>query len=374
MKIIRRFSSAFAAVICIGLPSSGASAQAPPPLITEAFADPETATLTFNGAGFRAGFPTVFLGNHELSVRWATEATVTVWLPELLRPGTYRLVARWTDGAQADFYLTLGGGAVALQDRRNRSDGRASPDSAALRTFGGDGRGCVENRYQHSCSRTMTAAAGGALEQRAARTGNTRHGTNALQSLTTGAANTAAGEDGLADLTIGISNVAVGWRALTWLNTGSLNTAIGAVAMQQVGLDVRGNTAVGRGALRQIKGSNNVGIGLNAGSVYDFPDGTGSDNIFIGSRPASRASAAANRTGSNNIYIGGGLEGVAGESGIIRIGRTGTHSETHLTGNVYLPQAVFLGSTRESLEGLLADIEKRIIELDTRLKSLAPPN
>ena len=220
----------------------------------------------------------------------------------------------------------------------------------------------------------MTAAAGGALVQRAARTGNTRHGTNALQSLTTGAANTAAGEDGLADLTIGISNVAVGWRALTSLNTGSLNTAIGAAAMQQVGLDVRGNTAVGRGALRQIKGSNNIGIGLNAGSVYDFPDGTGSDNIFIGSRPASRASAAANRTGSNNIYIGGGLEGVAGESGIIRIGRTGTHSETHLTGNVYLPQAVFLGSTRESLEGLFADIERRIIELDTRLKSLAPPN
>ena len=69
--------------------ASEAGAQAPLPVITAAFADAENATLTLDGVGFRSGFPAVFLGNHELPVRWATESTAAAWLPEL-RPGTYR--------------------------------------------------------------------------------------------------------------------------------------------------------------------------------------------------------------------------------------------------------------------------------------------
>ena len=104
-------SGSLAAALCVGPSACGPAAQAPPPVITEAFVDAENTTVTINGVGFRvgirAGFPAVFLGDRELPVRWATESSAVAELPEL-RPGTYRLIARWPDGSQADCYLMIG--------------------------------------------------------------------------------------------------------------------------------------------------------------------------------------------------------------------------------------------------------------------------
>ena len=74
------------------------------------------------------------------------------------------------------------------------------------------------------------------------------------------------------------------------------NTAVGSTALQ----NGRGsaNVAVGRAALRYSRGSRNIAIGVAAG--------------------------LSNPAGSDNIYIRNG--GVAGESGIIRIGTAGTHT------------------------------------------------
>ena len=106
------------------------------------------------------------------------------------------------------------------------------------------------------------------------------------------------------------------------------NTAVGAVAMQNGAAGASNNTAIGRGALRNVKGSRNIGIGFNAGSAYPTPDGTGNDNIYIG------IGNSTNPTGSNNIYIG--HTGEAGDSGVVRLGNGNTQTKTYLAGEVII--------------------------------------
>ena len=208
----RLFSGGLAAALCIVSSASGAGAQTPP-LITEAFADAENATLTFNGAGFREGFPVVFLGNQELPVRWATEATAAVWLPDL-RPGTYRLIARWPDGSQADFYLTLGAAGPA------GPEGSRGPEAPP----GLPGPGVAA----HFGERPAAAAEGTAADTAPANpVGTTRYGNNALGNLTTGMHNTAFGSGGLSSVTTGRRNTAVGFSGLSSVTTGGSNTAVG---------------------------------------------------------------------------------------------------------------------------------------------------
>ena len=334
IRFSRLFSGGLAAALCIVSSAAGAGAQTPPPLITEAFADAENATLTFNGAGFREGFPVVFLGNHELPVRWATAASAAVWLPDL-RPGTYRLIARWPDGSQADFYLTLGAaGPAGPEGSRGPEGPRGLPGPGVAAHFG-------------------DPPAAGEAEGAAADTapanpfGTTRYGDNALGALTTGMRNTVFGYNGLSSVTTGGSNTAVGYLAM---------------GGQYARANSSGNTAVGSTALQNGIGSNNVAVGLRA-----LRYSRGSFNIAIG-----RAAGAANPAGSNNIYIG--HRGAAGESGIIRIGSAGRRTETHLTGTVYLPQAVFVGTPPTSLEGLLAGIRSDVAGLEERVESLETPD
>ena len=354
MRNIRGFrllSGGLAAAFCIGPSASGAGAQAPPPVITEAFADAESATLTLNGVGFRAGFPMVFLGNHELPVRWATESTAAAWLPEL-RPGTYRLIARWPDGSQADFYLTLGAvGPAGPEGSRGPEGPRGLPGPGGGAHFG-DPPAAAE-------AEDAAAETGLALPPPV---GTTRYGTDALRDLATGIRNTAFGFNGLINVTTGGQNTAVGWRALTGVRSGRLNTAVGSVAMQSATAAAMSNVAVGHAALRHTRGSYNVAIGNAAG----FRN-RGSHNIAIGVN-----AGLLNPAGSNNVYLW--HQGVAGESGIIRIGTAGTHTETRLTGNTYLPQTVFVGTPPTSLEGLLADIRGDVGNLEGRVESLENPN
>ena len=67
------------------------------------------------------------------------------------------------------------------------------------------------------------------------------------------------------------------------------------------------NIAIGSQALRGATGSGNIAIGFNAG--------------------------VANAAGSNNVFIGS--LGDASDSGAIRIGTTGTHTATYLSGMVH---------------------------------------
>ena len=110
--------------------------------------------------------------------------------------------------------------------------------------------------------------------------------------------NTAVGADALRYVTTGRFNTGFGPGALRFASTGSRNVAVGGSALR--------NTAVGHGALSSATGSFNIGLGYDAGRAHV--------------------------TGDHNIYIG--HPGVENETGIIRIGVSGTHTQTHLSGTV----------------------------------------
>jgi hypothetical protein len=137
-----------------------------------------------------------------------------------------------------------------------------------------------------------TATGAGALGLNTAGSRNTASGSGALQNNTTGSDNTAIGFATLSQNTTANSNTATGSSALGFNTTGYRNTAVGDAALSSNTIG-HGNTAIGYQALYHNTGSNNVGLGFNAG--YKLTDGDG------------------------NICIGSNLFGVAGESNTTRI-------------------------------------------------------
>jgi len=189
--------------------------------------------------------------------------------------------------------------------------------------------------------------------------GNTAEGYNALLSLTSGTYNTAVGlfsllsnQEGQFNTGVGAGallantahrNTATGAGALLSNTTGVKNTANGAFALFN-NADGNSNTASGESALfSNTTGFNNTAIGYNAllsnttagdntaiGTTALFSNTTGEFNIAIGSQTlrdnvtgdsntAIGDSAGFNITGSGNVCIGAGVNGVAGESNITRI-------------------------------------------------------
>ncbi len=152
---------------------------------------------------------------------------------------------------------------------------------------------------------------------------NTATGLAALLNNTTGSHNTATGFEALVSNTTingvaGSNNTANGWRALFSNTTGQDNIAIGDSALFN-NTTGGGNVSTGDSAL----GANKSGNQNTATGVLALNKSTGSGNVGLG------ASAGANlTTGNNNIDIGN--VGVAGESGRIRIGTKGTHTNTFI--------------------------------------------
>jgi hypothetical protein len=150
--------------------------------------------------------------------------------------------------------------------------------------------------------------------------------------------NTAVGSSSLAGLTTGNYNAASGYSALHADTTGAQNTADGSYALLH---NTRGNynTAVGTYALDgNSTGSMNIGVGYKAGFALS--------------------------TGSNDIDVGN--LGVAGESGVIRIGSS-SQTTTYVAGiygtatdNSYLPVVVNssgrLGVASQSSERFKTDV------------------
>jgi hypothetical protein len=225
-----------------------------------------------------------------------------------------------------------------------------------------------------------TAVGAGALDLNTGHN-NTATGAAALLLNDIGSSNTATGFAALVSNVDGDGNTAVGAAALL-RNTGGLgiNTAVGAGALQE---NVRGpgNTAVGAGALRNMPGSNSESSGNTAVGAGAMKDATGDPvtyNTAIGTEALRNTSGMFNTaiggsalgkitagnsnvavgsgaglnldTGDNNIYIGTeagptphpspiGADASptptptpVAESGTIRIGKTGTHTDTYIAG------------------------------------------
>ncbi|MFL6583283.1 MAG: tail fiber domain-containing protein [Chthoniobacterales bacterium] len=164
-----------------------------------------------------------------------------------------------------------------------------------------------------------TAIGFAALQNTGTANNNTATGASALSNDTTGGSNTATGSQALFLNGTGGNNTATGFQAL-FTNAGSNNTATGTSALFHNNSGV-GNTASGSSALlNNQSGSGNTAVGDDA----LFNNTIGSSNIALGSK------AGLNLTGSNNIDIGN--PGLANESGTIRIGRAGTHTQTFIAG------------------------------------------
>jgi len=189
--------------------------------------------------------------------------------------------------------------------------------------------------------------------------GNTAEGQNALLALTTGTYNTAVGlysilgnQEGQFNTGVGAGtllantahqNTAIGAGALLSNITGVKNTANGTFALFN-NITGNSNTASGVAALfSNTEGFNNTAIGYNAllssttagdnvavGTTTLFSNTTGEFNVAVGdqalrdnvtgdSNTAIGDEAGFNITGSGNVCVGAGVNGVAGESNITRI-------------------------------------------------------
>jgi Chaperone of endosialidase len=209
---------------------------------------------------------------------------------------------------------------------------------------------------------------------------DTFYGTGAGANTTTGSADSAFGYNALNQNTTGEGNTAVGLIALFANISGIQNTAVGGDALQTCTTD--NNTAVGYGALSEnATGTNNTAIGLYAlggtagssgsnntasglealtanttgafntanGVVALYTNTSGNSNTAVGHAALSSNTTGGSNialgdsagsllsTGSNNIDIG--HVGVAGESGNIRIGTSGTQTATFIAGIRGVPVA-----------------------------------
>jgi Chaperone of endosialidase len=166
---------------------------------------------------------------------------------------------------------------------------------------------------------------------------NTASGYDSLYANATGYQNTAAGAESLALNTTGYSDTAVGFQSLFNNSTGHQN---GAMGFQALFSNTTGsnNIATGANSLRaNTTGESNVGLGV--ATLQNTT--TGQNNLAVGANALNQnvggsnntaigANAGLHVTGKNNIDIGN--EGMAGESGAIRIGTPSSHTTAFIAG------------------------------------------
>jgi hypothetical protein len=284
------------------------SAQTAPaassPRIFSVVPDLTGTTLVISGLRFGEGAE-VWVEGEMLPVSpGATDERLEIDLPAAWRiqPGTYRLIVRTSQGRTDSFEVTVGGGVLsgvtgagpdgrpAESPTNARAAARPVEDTerrAGVAAPGGTRPEIAPSVTEDAVPPYATKVGAGALS---GNTGfyNVAAGVQAIYN-TTGSWNTAAGTFALFSNATGDYNTAAGWTALYANNAGAYNTAAGVGALKF-------NTT----------GNRNVALGYQSG----YWQTTGSDNVYVGN------------------------EGVAGESGRIRIGTAGTHTDTYLAGTV----------------------------------------
>jgi len=166
-----------------------------------------------------------------------------------------------------------------------------------------------------------TGLGAGALALNTTAESNTAVGTAALILNTGGAQNVAVGSGAMVSNNAD-DNTAVGGFALENNVAAVTNVAVGVFALQNNDSDGAGtadfNVAVGGFALQaNVGGARNTAVG--AGALEPFTGGD--DNTAVGELAGANYNAG---TETNNICIGSGTQGVAGENNAIRIGDAST--------------------------------------------------
>jgi hypothetical protein len=236
------------------------------------------------------------------------------------------------EGSGALSSLTIGTdntaiGSAALTDTTKGSENTAiGTDALSFNTTGNGNTATGVQALQDNISGGFNTASGlSTLFHNTTGANNTATGVDALTNNTTGTDNTATGFEALENNTTissipGKNNTATGAFALFTNTTGSNNTATGDVALKS---NTTGsfNTADGLGALR----NNSTGVQNTATGFQALNNNTGSNNIGLGYNAGSSLTS-----GSGNIDIGS--VGAATESNTIRIGTQGTQTRTFVAG------------------------------------------
>lgn len=154
---------------------------------------------------------------------------------------------------------------------------------------------------------------------------NTFLGTNAGNLTLTGAsvANVGIGDQSLEDLTSGVGNAVLGSGSGIRIDSGVGNTIAGGESGFRI-TSGQSNTIAGSGSGVNFTTHNNNTI-LGSGTAVSM---IGASNIVIGQNAGSAYTTAGNC--NNNIIIAN--PGIDGDIGLIRIGTTGTQTETHIAG------------------------------------------
>lgn len=143
---------------------------------------------------------------------------------------------------------------------------------------------------------------------------NNAVGYEALYSNQGGGGNNAIGATALKLNTIGYYNNAVGYKAMTANTTGYNNNAQGSYALS-ANTTGFGNSAVGANSMENmVDGCRNVGVGNNTG--------TGLTNAGLNAAPYD----------CYDTYIGWGVSGTEGDSGVTVIGNTTYATATYIAG------------------------------------------
>jgi len=122
------------------------------------------------------------------------------------------------------------------------------------------------------------------------------------------------------------------------LGAGDFNVGVGSGTLGSV-VSGDGNVGVGFQVLPAATGDYNVGVGFEAGDSLT----SGDDNVFVGGAAGAQLLTGSANIGlgklaayaytgaeSNNIAIGS--QGVVADSGVIRIGTSGTHTSAYMAG------------------------------------------
>lgn len=179
------------------------------------------------------------------------------------------------------------------------------------------------NRFMHSYGSQNTFVGENAGNFTLTGTLNSGFGESCLSDLSSGYANSAFGVRSGKSLTSGIGNCSLGWGSLYNATSSSFNIAIGYEAMASA-TATNNNVAIGQRALHAhtTSAGGNVGVGYRAFHLLQ----TGVNDIGLG------AFAGLQYTTNESNCICIGSQGVAGDSGHIRIGTPITHTKAFIAG------------------------------------------
>lgn len=280
-------------------------------------------TITISSGGSTGTFPNITLTDTTNQIKMGTTKTTTL---SSVAPATSQTITLPDSGSTtASILLSKGNqSAAGIQSFTNATASTSTVTGGVVITGGLGIGGDIYLGNTLNIPNTNTAGTVGTI---------TLGGSRFISNF--GTDNTFIGAGSGNTTLTGSENTGVGINALGKTTTGKNNSAFGSGALENGVVSADNNTAMGGSALFNVAGgADNTALGYNTGSALT----SGSSNLALGKDAGSSWGAAV----SNNICIAN--VGSAADSGVVRIGTSGTHTSTVMVGTVNIPTCV-VGTT-----------------------------